>query len=84
MSPIDAIASFLARRLKVRPFRIVPRAVRKKGGRARRQAFQQRAKTARLVERIALAGFSAQEAELQQRFRNVILYGTSHPEALRP
>lgn len=84
MSPIDAIAEFLASRPKVRPFRIVPRAVRKSGRRSRCQAFYARARTARLCERIALAGFAAQEPELQQRFRNVVLYGTSHPEALRP
>ncbi len=76
-----ATQSILARRDPARrAITIRPVAARRSGKRARRSAFYHRARMCRLMTRIAYAGFQAQDAELQERFRNVVVYGTSHPE----
>lgn len=76
-----AMASILDRRDPVRAtLTIKPQAVRKSGKRARRAAFYHRARMCRVLTRIARVAYHEQEPELQERFRNIIVYGTSHPE----
>ena len=62
-------------------FRLVPTSAKKRGRRARRDAFYHRAWLCRVLTRIAKAALAETSAEWEMRMQNVIVCGTSHPEA---
>lgn len=62
-------------------FKILPTSAKKRGRRARRDAFYHRARLCRVLTRIAKATLAETSAEWEMRMQNVIVCGTSHPEA---